>query len=336
MNEEPLTAEPGCVSWLLGSDEPWTRYRTLVDLLDKPEWDVEVESARNDMLDHPSVKDLVDSAASWPGGRSISRHNDASHPLYALSTLADFGVTARDPGMAAAVDAVLAHQSYDGALQSLLNIPVRYGGSGEDAWSWVLCDTPTLLYSMLAMGKGEEPRVCQAVDHLVTLVETNGWRCLAAPGLGKFRGPGRKDDPCPMAIVYSLKALAQVPEQRDSAIVKSGIEHLLWHWEHQSERKIYLFGIGTDYRKLKYPYVWYNILHVVDVLSQFASVHQDARFREMVSAIVEQADEDGLYRASSMYKAWKGWSFADKKAPSPWLTFLVARLMKRTEVIIHL
>ena len=200
-----------------------------------PDSNTEVEKARKDMLDHPSVKELVASAGSWPGGRPISRHNDASHPLYALSTLADFGVTAVDPGMPAAVEAVLAHQSRDGALQSLLNIPVRYGGSGEDAWSWVLCDTPTLLYSMLAMGKGEDPRVRQAVDHLVTLVETNGWRCLAAPELGKFRGPGRKDDPCPMAIVYSLKALAYVPEQRDSAIVMSGIEHLLWHWEHQSE-----------------------------------------------------------------------------------------------------
>jgi hypothetical protein len=30
-----------------------------------------------------------------------------------------------------------------------------------------------------------------------------------------------------------------------------------------------------------------------------------------------------------MYMSWKGWSFADKKSPSPWLTFLVLRLLKR-------
>ena len=28
-----------------------------------------------------------------------------------------------------------------------------------------------------------------------------------------------------------------------------------------------------------------------------------------------------------MYRAWKGWSFADKKHPSPWLTFLVLRVL---------
>jgi hypothetical protein len=32
-----------------------------------------------------------------------------------------------------------------------------------------------------------------------------------------------------------------------------------------------------------------------------------------------------------MYRAWKGWSFADKKNPSPWLTLLVHRILKRLE-----
>lgn len=108
---------------------------------------------------------------------------------------------------------------------------------------------------------------------------------------------------------------------------------LLDHWKHRAERKIYLFGVGTDFRKLKYPFVWYDILHVTDVLSRFPFVHADARyrvrFREMVEAITAQADENGRYTAGAMYQAWKGWSFADKKNPSPWLTFLVLRVLRR-------
>lgn len=42
-----------------------------------------------------------------------------------------------------------------------------------------------------------------------------------------------------------------------------------------------------------------------------------------------QADADGRYTASSMYMAWKGWSFADKRKPSPWLTFMVQGMLKR-------
>jgi hypothetical protein len=179
------------------------------------------------------------------------------------------------------------------------------------------------------MGLGDDPRVKRAVDHLVSLVDENGWRCVAAPERGKFRGPGRKDDPCPIVNVYALKALAQVPALLDSPTARTGVEMLLWHWEHQTERKLYLFGIGSDFRKLKYPFVWYDILHVVDVLSRFPFVHDDPRFREMVEAITTQADEQGRYTAGSMYRAWKGWSFADKKQPAPWLTFLVLRVVKR-------
>jgi len=316
------------IPWLLESDEPWTRYRTLVDLLGRPEDNAEVRAAREQMLAHPQVQNLIAQACTWPGP-ALKRHNDASHPLHALSTLADFGLRPNDPGAKEAIGAVLAHQSGEGAFLTLVNVAKSFGGSGEDSWSWMLCDAPTLLYFLLAMGLGDDPRVQRAVDHLIELVDEKGWRCVVASELGKFRGPGRKTDPCPIANLYVLKALAQVPDLQESSAARTGAEMLLWHWEHQKERKLYMFGIGTDFRKLKYPFIWYDILHVVDTLSRYPFVRQDSRFREMVETITAQVDEEGRYRASSAYQAWKGWSFADKKNPSPWLTLLVLRVLRR-------
>jgi hypothetical protein len=314
--------------WLLSHGNPWVRYRALTDLLYRPTDDAEVVAARQAMLDDPRVQGLIAEVAAWPG-YPLKRHNDAGHPIYKFSTLADFGVRADDPGMAAGVEAAMAHQSPEGAFQSLMNIPKRFGGSGEDTWAWMLCDAPTLLYSSLAMGLGNDARVQRAVDHLVGLVDEDGWQCVVAPELGKFRGPGRKADPCPVVNVFALKALAQAPHLVDGPATRTGAEMLLWHWAHQAERKIYMFGIGTTFRRLKYPFVWYDILHVVDVLSRFPFVHDDPRFREMVDTIVAQGDEDGRYRAGSMYRAWKGWEFADKRSLSPWITFLVTRILKR-------
>ena len=316
------------IQWLLESDEPWTRYRTLVDLLDRPEDAPEVQAAHAKMLAHPQVQALISETANW-GDRPLKRHNDASHSIYKFNTLADFGVRADDEGIAAAIEAVLAHRSPEGAFQTVTLVPKAFGGTGEEMWTWMLCDAPTLLYALLAFGLGDDSRVQQAVEHLVGLVDENGWRCVAAPELGKFRGPGRKADPCPIANVYALKALAQAPGMLNSSTTRTGAEMLLWHWEHQTERKLYLFGIGTDFRKLKYPFIWYDVLHVVDVLSRFPFVHAAPRFREMVKAITAQADENGRYTAGSMYRAWKGWSFANKKTPSPWLTFLVRRVQRR-------
>ncbi len=321
-------AEP--LEWLLNSDEPWTRYRTLVDLLDRPDDDAEVQAARAAMVAHPQVRALIDQAATWPGF-ALKRHNDASHPICALSTLADFGLRASDSGISPIVEAVMAHQSEESAFQTKLRLYKRFGGLDGEYWTWMACDAPTLLYALLAFGltQEEDERIQRAVAHLAGLAEDNGWRCTAAPELGGFKGPGKREDPCPIANVYALKALSQAPELIDSPATRAGAEALLWHWGPDCERKIYLFGLGAFFRRLKYPFVWYDILHVVDVLSRFPFVRDDPRFQEMMTTLTAQADDAGRYTAASMYRAWKGWSFADKKTPSPWLTFLALRIQKR-------
>ncbi|MBN2548547.1 MAG: hypothetical protein JXB15_05300 [Anaerolineales bacterium] len=315
--------------WLLDSSEPWTRCRTLVDLLELPESDPAVGAARQELLEHPQVLALITAAASWEE-RPLKRHNDASHPLYALSTLADFGLKASDPGMSGIIEKVLAHQSPQGAFQSPVFIPKAFGGPDKEIWTWVACDAPTLLYALLQMGLADDPHLQQAADHLAGLAVENGYHCAAAPELGRFHGPGRRDDPCPIANLYALKALSLIPAQLEGVAARRAAEMLLAHWEQRRERKYYLFGAGTDYHKLKYPFVWYDILHVVEALSRFPFVQADPRFVSMLSAITAQADAQGRYTPGSMYQSWKGWGFADKKAPSPWLTLLVLRILKRS------
>jgi len=314
--------------WLLDSDEPWTKYRLMIDLLDMPPDHPRVETARSEMVAHPKVQELIEKAAAWPG-YPIKRHNDAKHPIYRFSTLADLGVQHNDPGMPEGINSLMGHQSPEAAFQTMINIPKVFGGTNEDQWTWVLCDTPTILYTLLAMGMGENPNVKKAVTHLTGLVDENGYRCRAAPDMGKFKGPGKLGDPCPIANVYALKALSQIPEIENSPCVKNAVQMLLSHWEKRGEKKFFLFGIGTDFQKIKYPFVWYDILHVLDVLSWFPFAIEDHRFHEMLTALLDQADEWGRYTASSMYRAWGGWSFADKKKPSPWLSFLVYRIQKR-------
>jgi hypothetical protein len=332
------------INWLLDSDEPWTRYRTLIDLQGCSDVDLKLVAAKNELIQHPQVHALIEKAATWPG-YALKRHNDAAHPIYTFSTLADYGLKLGDhPDLDAAIEAVLAHQSPRGMFETLVHVPEAFGGSGEDTLSWMACDSPTLLFTLLSFGLGDDHRVQRAVEALVDLVRENGWRCAASQKFGKFKGPGRKDDFCPIANVYALKALSlmgRVALQSDKGqdelllylAIRRGIDALLYHWEHQSERKIFMFGIGTDFRKLKYPYVWYDILHVTEVLSRFPFVHADPRFQEMVATLTQQADETGRYRAGSMYMAWKGWSFADKKTPSPWLTFLVLRILNRLQTV---
>ncbi len=315
------------VRWLLSSGEPWVRYRTLLDLLDRPADDPEVTAARAEMLAHPQVQALVAELRDWPGP-PLKRHNDAKHPLHKLAVLADFGLRADDPGLGEVVERVLSHQSPEGAFTITVQIPPRYGGTGQPQPVWMLCDAPTTLYALLVMGLGEHLAVGRAVKHLTGLIEDNGWRCLSSfPG--GFRGPGRKADPCPYVNLIGLKALSLVPGQRDGPAARTAAEMLLGHWQRQTERKMYLFGIGTDFRKPKYPLVWYDVLHFAEVLTRFPWLRDDPRLGQIMDTLAAQADDEGRFTARSVWRAWKEWDFGQKKSPSPTVTLVAARAIRR-------
>lgn len=104
---------------------PRVRYRTLVDLSDQREEDLEVLAARQAMIEHPQIKDLIAELNAWPG-YPLKRHNDAKHLTHKLSTLADFGLQASDPDISTIIEQVLAHQAAEGAFQIVTIVPKSY------------------------------------------------------------------------------------------------------------------------------------------------------------------------------------------------------------------
>jgi len=314
--------------WLL--DGPaWVEYGARVDLLGQRESGPAARAARERMLAHPQVRDLLDEVGRWPWP-PLKRHNDAAHPMHKLVFLADLGLRVRDPGVDALAARILEQAAPEGAFQVVVNLHPRYGGTGADQWAWSLCDAPSLLYALARMGFHDDSRVQGAARHLAGLLRENGWPCAVSASLGKFRGPGRKDDPCPYATLVSLKALAELREWRDSGECRSGAEAVLRLWEERRARKPYLFGMGTDFAKLKAPLIWYDVLHVLEVLTHFAWLRDDPRLQEMLALLQAKADGEGRYTPESVYRAWSDWDFGQKREPSPWVTLLAARILRRT------
>ncbi len=315
------------IEWLL-QGEPWVEYRTRLDLLEQQDADPSVSAARKAMLADPKIKALLAELSDWPG-TVLNSHRSASQPFHKLTFIADLGLNVSDPPVKKIVEKVMEHQSTQGPFQLPTNIPVHFGGSGKDEWAWALCDAPVILASLIRMGMGKDPRVQRAIEYLISLVRENGWPCAVSPELGKFRGPGRKDDPCPYATLVMLSVLAHIPELRKSEAAKTGVETLLSLWENSRQEHPYMFFMGTDFRKLKAPLFWYDILHVLDVLSYFEWARRDKRFKQMLDLVESKADGDGRYVPESVWMPWKDWDFGQKKIPSRGLTFFVQRILYR-------
>lgn len=316
------------VDFLKNSGQPWVVYRTLVDLEGLDEDDPAVRKARAEMLGHPMVKTLIEELQGWPG-TVLNSHKSAGQLYHKLSFLAELGFKADDKGMKKVISKIKSSVSKEGLFQLPTQIPEHFGGSGKEELAWALCDAPTTAYSLASMGLSGDPELLKGLDYLIGLARENGWPCKVSENLGKFRGPGKKGDPCPYVNLIMLKLLALFEDRIESREARAGVESLLSLWEDSLEQHPYMFFMGTDFRKLKAPFIWYDILHVADVLSRYPYAREDKRFLDMLDAIHSKADEDGLYTPESVWTAWKGWDFAQKKEPSAWLTFLVMRIDRR-------
>jgi len=315
------------IEWLL-EGPPWVIYRTRLELLGEAEDSPDVAQAREAMLAHPQVQGLVAELAEWPGSL-LSSHKSAGHLLHKLIFVADLGLKQGDQGIDIVIDRILKHQANTGPFQVLMNIPPHFGGSGEDVWAWALCDAPLILYALVKFGLGDDPRVQMALEHLLSLVTEHGWPCGVSPELGRFRGPGRKDDPCPYANLVMLKTLALRADWQSLPASQTGAETLLRLWEGRLMLHPYQFYMGTDFCKLKAPLVWYDVLHVADVLTRFPWLCSDPRLITLVDVMREKAGEEGRFTPGSIWTAWKDWDFGQKKEPSHWLTLLAHRIFRR-------
>jgi hypothetical protein len=211
----------------------------------------------------------------------------------------------------------------------MTNIPKHFGGAGIDVFSWCLCDAPLLLLALLKTGVDYQENIKPGIDYLVSLIRDNGFPCAVSPELGKFRGPGRKDDCCPYATLIIADLLSHIPEYQDSSIAVTSVTTLLDLWEKSLDQHPYMFYMGTDFRKLKAPSSWYDIVSVAGVLSKYEYVRDDPRFKEMIKLIRSKQDVNGFFTPESVYLKLNDWDFSQKKKLSPYLTYLCLRIFDR-------
>lgn len=340
---------------------PWVRYRHLIDLEGVPPDAPAARAALDGLLADPGVRVLLSDVASWPG-TVLASHRSPSQTFHSLGFLAELlagsglgsggdpGSAAPDVGganartyaraaLGAALGRIRERTGPDGVPRLPMTYPEHFGGTGVETWAWALCDAPILLRARVRLGGASDPLVRQGIRSLLALAEPFGWPCRVAPELGSFRGPGRKSDPCPFATLILLELLAALreeapedPEARawvEGPEAAAGVEALLDCWERSEARHPYMFFMGTDFRKLKAPGLWYDILHVTDVLSRLPKARGDPRLRDMLSVVRAKARPDGTFVPESVFQPYKGWDFGQKKEASPWIGLMVERIEAR-------
>ncbi|MGI6315207.1 MAG: hypothetical protein ACOX17_00760 [Christensenellales bacterium] len=302
---------------LLGISDDWLKYAIHLNLGHEPKDDI--AEIRDAALSDERIKKYLSDIENFHG-TLVTNHKNPDLPIHKLLFLLDLGFGTEVSEIKTAIDEILKHKDEYGIYQSMTNVPRHFGGTGEDVFSWCLCDAPLLLLALLKAGVDYKEYIKPGVDYLVSLCCDNGFPCTVSAELGKFRGPGRKDDCCPYATLIMTDLMAYIPEYSDSQLAASCVRVLLDLWENSLEQHPYMFYMGTDFRKLKAPSFWYDIVSVAGVLSKYEFAREDSRFLEMIKQIKSKQDEEGFFTPESAYQKLKDWDFGQKKEASAYLT----------------
>ncbi|MHB1454977.1 MAG: hypothetical protein ACYCYM_13620 [Saccharofermentanales bacterium] len=313
------------IDWLLDSD-PYVAYATKINLLHQDR--AGLTELRGAVLADPRIRKYLGDVADF-NGRIITTHKNPELPIHKLNFLLDIGLDAELPEIRTAVGLILQSRDEFGIFKTVTNVPVHYGGTGQDSFAWALCDAP-LMHAALIRAGVPYTVLREGAENMAALVRGNGFPCTVSKELGRFRGPGKKEDCCPYATLAMLRLFSLIPGYASSPMAAACIDVLLLLWEQSREQHPYMFFMGTDFRKLKAPAIWYDIIGVTDCLSRFDYARKDSRYREMIDVISAKADASGRFVPESVYLKCSEWDFGQKKKPSAWLTYLCTTILART------
>lgn len=306
--------------WLLNSDS-YTRHKTITDLLDIPKEDDIAVSSKKELLKDPLIVRLINESSQWFPSLP-KRHDDATMSHYKLRMLADFGLDNSVPEIQQIIKKLKSYKKAEmfAIRQQLPDKNI----SKDEEWFALPCDSPLLTYILIALGdKSEEVNI--AVENLKKYwLTSEGWFCNLFFVSSQFK---KLRIGCPIAGLMSLEVFSMYPELHSFGIVKNAFEPLDFHRNYN--KSIYYFGRSKRFWSFKYPFVWYNAFYMAEVLTRFKRFKNSDLLKEIIIWIEQAFDNEGRITATSMFRSYKEWDFANKKSPSPWLTFLAYRILKR-------
>jgi hypothetical protein len=185
-----------------------------------------------------------------------------------------------------------------------------------------------MTYALARFGYLDDQRLQRAYDYIADWQRLDGgWHPTQACLPGEER---EKDDSCPFGTVNVLRAVGANPNLITSDVARRGVEFVLTCWEKREEPyRPVGFGMGGTFDKLQCPFVQHQILKTVDTLSVFPSAMDDERYQDLLASVTERKSPEGVFTAEGINKPYAEFDFGQKKEPSPWITFIVARAHKR-------
>ncbi len=313
--------------WLLAHDaeNPGVRLFALRDLLGRAEDDEELRQAQAAVMVSGPVPAILDAqypAGYWvkPGGGYSPRYRST---VWQVMFLAELGADPADERVRRGCAYLLEHSIAANGAFSCNQKPIPSGA--------VPCLNGNLLYALLRLGWGDDPRVQAALDwlagaavgeiaYLKTAACGPDWACAINGG-----------QPCAWGALKALKALLALPPSQRTAKMERALDTgraFLLRYNPALADYPYTERISPAWFRLGFPLAyWSDILELATVLVDLGCA-DDPRLAPLVQRILEKQDADGRWKLENALNG-KMWADIEQKGrPSKWVTLRALCMLK--------
>jgi hypothetical protein len=331
MNDWKAFLKTDPTDWLLDGNNPSVRYFTLTDILDIPVDSAEAIDAKKAIMEIgvvPTILAKQEEGGYWGIAENFYEHAKYKGTVWQLIILAELGADGNDERVRKAGEFIIkSSQDRHGGGFSPFGNPID-GGDHEKV---IPCLTGNMVYSLIKLGFLGDERVQKGIDWITTYQRFDdkidkppkGWPYDITYGCW-----GRHT--CSMGAIKGLKALAEIPEQARTAVVKEtldkGAEYFLLH--HVYKRSHNPAKVCKEgWVNFGFPLMYQtDALEILSLLIKLG--YHDERMQEAVDLVLSKQDEQGRWILESTFNGRFQVNIEIKGEPSKWITLNAMRALK--------
>ncbi len=296
------------INWLLESENPSMRYRTLKELLDKSQ--NEVQETKSLIVNSDSVKTMFEKM--HPDGYWLQKNPRSGEVTgdgvkygafatthYCLSYLAELGLDRSHPKVAKATERYLSLQKSDGDFYGHFSCLLGYN-----------------IRTFVMLGYKDNSNVMKSIDLLLNTKRPDGGY-LCDMHVGKYKTKSVKS--CIRGSVKALLAFSYLPECWKHNRVKELVKYFLSRDGIFKKTNLNEF-VNKDMNRNSFPITWRaNVFEILLALSKMG-YGKNSKLERAWNLMDKKRDELGRY-ILDWTPTQCPWKVGKRNQPNKWLTF---------------
>lgn len=310
------------------------RYFTLTEIFEKPESNPEVKKAKMEIMKRGAVPEILAKQKSegyWETPENFYIRTKYKGTVWQLIILAELGADGKDERVQKACEFILKN-SQDQESGGFSYLRAKNGGGDRN--KVLPCLTGNMVWSLIRFGYLDDSKVIAGINWITNYQRFDDGVDKAPQGwpYNKYEKCWGKHT-CHMGVVKTLKALAEIPENRRSEkvkkTIKKGVEYLLKH--HIYKRSHNLKEVSkTEWLKFGFPLMWNtDVLEILLILTKLGV--KDERMQEAMDLVVSKQNEEGKWILESTFNGRFLVNIEKKSKSSKWITLNALRVLKKWE-----